>query len=41
MRDAAQKTDKNVNTQLILALRRDLSSGHEPRDSQRQRQRQR
>lgn len=41
MRDAAQKTDKNVNTQLILALRRDLSSGHEPRDRQRQRQRQR
>lgn len=34
MRDAAQKTDKNVNTQLILALRRDLSSGHEPRDRQ-------
>lgn len=33
MRDAAQKTDKNVNTQLILAL-----SGHEPRDLQRQRQ---
>lgn len=41
MRDAAQKTDKNVNTQLILALRRDLSSGHEPRDRQRHRQRQR
>lgn len=38
MRDAAQKTDKNVNTQLILALRRDLSSGHEPRDRQKQRQ---
>lgn len=41
MRDAAQKTDKNVNTQLILSLRRDLSSGHGPRDRQRQRQRQR
>lgn len=33
-----KKTDKNVNTQLILALCRDLSSGHEPRDLQRQRQ---